>query len=295
MRKYLLLGAPAALFLLTGFQDTQIRVDVEAVNVFVTVMDRQGRFVTELTQDRFILYEDGIPQELTNFAREGNQPLDIGLLIDTSGSVLLKLGFEQEAAINFIRGVMRRHDRALLVEFDHGVSLLHDFTHRPSSIVEEIKGLRAGGGTALWDAIYLVARDKMTERDVRKTIVVVSDGEDVSSKRSLEEALEMLYTSEVTVYAIGTSRFGASSSRTGERNLERIAEETGGVAFFPYSASLLDEAFDRINSELRSQYSLTYRPRDTTPDGRFRAIEVRLVDGRDYRTRYRKGYRLPDF
>ncbi len=105
----------------------------------------------------------------------------------------------------------------------------------------------------------------------------------------------MVHTSEVTVYAIGTSRFGASSSRSGERNLEKIAEETGGAAFFPHSASLLDEAFDRINTELRSQYSLTYIPRDTTPDGRFRQIEVRLADGKDYRTRYRKGYRLPDF
>jgi Ca-activated chloride channel homolog len=295
MRKFSSLALIAAFPLLGAFQDTQIRVDVEAVNVFVTVMDKQGRFVTNLEQDRFILYEDGVPQEITNFSRETDLPLRIGLLIDTSSSVRLKLDFEKRAAGNFIRAVMRRNDQALLVDFDHGTSLVQDFTHRPSDIIEKVDLLRAGGGTAMWDALYTVARDKMTDRDARKTIVIVSDGEDRNSKVGFDETLQMIQASEVTVYGIGTSKFGASSNKQGEDNLKKLAEETGGAAFFPYSAELLDEAFDRIDQELRSQYSLTFVPRDRVPDGRFRQLEVRIVDGKDYRLRHRKGYRLPDF
>lgn len=296
MRKLSTLGcACAALLALGAIQDTQIRVDVEAVNVFVTVTDKSGRFVTDLDQERFLVYEDEVLQKITNFSRQAELPLRIGLLIDTSSSVRLKLDFEKQAAINFVRGVMRRRDQALLVEFDEGVSLLHDFTRRSSAIVAEIKKLRAGGGTALWDAIYTVSRDKMTARDARKTIVVVSDGEDLNSERSVDETLEMVQASEVTVFAIGTSRFGASAKKKGENNLKLLAEETGGSAFFPYSAELLDSAFEKINEELRSQYTLTYEPMDKARDGRFRAIEVRIVEGDDYSLRHRRGYRLPDF
>ncbi|GAB4239033.1 MAG: hypothetical protein Kow00109_13750 [Acidobacteriota bacterium] len=272
-----------------------IRVEVEAVNVFVTVTDEKGRFVTDLTQDRFIVYEDGIPQEIRSFTRELNRPLRIALLLDTSSSVRLKLGFEKESAINFLRGVMRHRDQAMVVEFDRGVTMLSDFTGNPAELAAQIETLQAGGGTALWDALYLVSRDKMTAQDARKTIIVLSDGEDLHSKHTWEEAREMLQASEVTVYAIGTSRFGASSSKKGEENLKLIAEETGGTAFFPYSAERLEEAFDLINTELRSQYTLTYQPRNQVRDGRFRKIEVRLVDGKGLKIRHRKGYRIPDF
>ncbi len=285
----------AALLLSTAFQDTQIRIDVEAVNVFVTVTNRKGQFVSGLPEDRFILYEDGIPQVLTNFSSDLSRPLQIALLMDTSGSVRLKLDFEKRAAVNFLRGVMRRHDQAMLVEFDEGVSLLNDFTTRTSEIVSEIERLRAGGGTALWDALYVVSGEKMTGRGARKAIVVLSDGEDLNSRRSFEDTLKMIQSSEVTVYPIGTSRFGASSSKKGEDNLAELADESGGTAFFPYSAELLESAFDQINAELRNQYSLTYSPRDKTPDGRFREIEVRIENGDGLKLRYRRGYRLPDF
>lgn len=296
MRKFtIILAATALLFLTAAIQDPQIRVEVEAVNVFVTVLDKEGHFVRNLPKDRFIVYEDGVPQEITNFSSEMNRPLRVGLLMDTSGSVRLKLGFEKESAIRFLRGVMRRPDQALLVEFDQGVTLLHDFTPRTAAIEREIQSLRSGGGTALWDAIYTVSRDKMTDRDARKTIVVVSDGDDRNSDRTLDETLEMAQASEVTVYAIGTNNFGASSSKRGEKNLETLSEATGGTAFFPFTPERLDEAFEQINTELRSQYSITYVPRDKTRDGRFREIEVRIKDGKDLKLRHRKGYRLPDF
>jgi len=282
-----------ALFLLCAFQDMQVHVDVEAVNLFVTVTDSQGRFITDLTQERFIVYEDGVPQEISNFIQETDLPLRIGLLIDTSSSVRLKLGFEKEAAIKFIRSVMRKNDQALLVEFDEGVTLVHDFTSRSTAIVQAVKQLRAGGGTALWDAIYVVAREKMTDRLARKTLVVVSDGADLSSSRSLDDALEMVQASEVTIFSIGTSKFGATQNKKGENALKELSDETGGTAFFPYSTELLDESFDLINRELRSQYSVTYTPKNEARDGKFREIKVRLADSKGLKVRHKKGYWAP--
>jgi len=281
--------------ILSAVQDTQIRVDVEAVHVFVTVTDKQGKFVTGLPADRFIVYEDGVPQEIVNFSSDADVPIRLGMLIDTSSSVRLKLDFEKRAAVNFLRGIMRRQDRALLVEFDRGVTLLNDFTDETTKVVAEIDKLKAGGGTALWDALYTVARDKMTERGPRKTLIVISDGEDLNSKHSFQETVEMIQASEATVYAIGTSSFGASSSPEGKENLKKIADDTGGTAFFPYSPERLEEAFDLINTELRSQYTIAYSPRDKIRDGRFREIDVRIVDGKGLKLRHRKGYRLPDF
>jgi VWFA-related protein len=283
----------AALLLFSAFQDMQVRVEVEAVNLFVTVTDQQGRFITNLTKDRFIVYEDRVPQEISNFVQETNLPLRIGLLIDTSSSVRLKLDFEKDAAIRFVRSVMRKDDQALLVEFDEGVTLVHDFTTRPTAIVQSVKQLRAGGGTALWDAIYVVSREKMTDRAARKTLVVVSDGQDLSSSRSLDDALAMVQASEVTVFSIGTSKFGATQNKKGENALKEMSQETGGTAFFPYSADLLDEAFDLINQELRSQYSITYTPKNESRDGKFRKIEVRLKDSKGLKLRHKKGYWAP--
>lgn len=282
------------LFLVSGFQQTEIRIEVEAVNLFVTVTDKEGHFVTNLDRNRFEVYEDGKIQEITNFISESNLPLRLGLLIDTSASVRLKLDFEKQAAKNFIRSVMRRNDQMLLVEFDEGVSLRHDFTSRPTSIIQEIEKMKAGGGTALRDAIYLTCLEKMTDRNARKSIIAVSDGRDLNSERSLDEVLEMAQASEVAIYAIGTSRFGASQEKKGEKALEKIANETGGRAFFPYSAELLESAFDQINQELRSQYSITYTPQNKRADGKFRKIEVKIKEGKDLRLRHRKGYYAPE-
>jgi VWFA-related protein len=205
----------------------------------------------------------------------------------------LKLDFEKQAATNFVRSVMRKGDVALLVEFDQGVSLLHDFTGQPTAIVREIKKLRAGGGTALLDAIYTVSRDKMIGRESRKTLVVLSDGQDLNSVRTLDETLDMAKDAGVVIYSIGTSRFGATVNRKGEKMLENLSEQTGGRAFFPYSADLLNEAFDLINQELRSQYSLTYVPTNKLRDGTYREIKIKIEDGKKLTLRHRKGYFAP--
>ncbi len=267
-----------------------IRVEVEAVNLLVTVVDPQGRFVTDLTRDRFRVFEKGREQELTNFSHETDLPLHIGLLIDTSASVRTKLDFEKRAATNFVHAVMRQQDQTLLVEFDAGVTLISDFTNKPSRIADQIKGLRAGGGTALLDAVYAVCRDKMTASGVRRTIVLLSDGADLNSQRSMDETLDMVQRSGVTIYGIGTTGFGADRDKKGEDMLLKLAEDSGGRAFFPYSPDQMADAFDTINQELRSQYSLTYVPKDKDRKGKFRRVKVRLVKGKNLKVRHRKGY-----
>ncbi len=279
-----------ALWFLSSFQQSPIRVEVEAVNILVSVTDRKDRFVTNLGEDRFHIYENGVRQRVTNFKHETDLPLRIALLIDTSSSVRLKLEFEKQAATHFLRMVMRPPDRALLVEFDTGVSLRHDFTSSPGAISKEIRRLKAGGGTALLDALYTVSSEKMTDPGSRQAIVILSDGVDQNSVRTLETIVEAVHRSGTMVYAIGTSRFGADVQEEGEETLEKLAEETGGRAFFPYSTETLTRSFEALNEELRSQYSLTYVPRNLAKDGTFRKFEVKLIKGKGLSIRHRKGY-----
>jgi len=278
-----------------GFQEeSRFRIAVDAVNVLVTVLDENGRFVTNLEKEDFIVYEDGKVQEIEQFSQETDQPLRIGLLIDTSASVKMRLDFEKMAATNFMRAIMRYRDEAMLVEFDKGVSMLHDFTNRPTEIINEIENLRAGGGTALLDAIFQVSQEKMSEKRLRQTIVIISDGDDLHSSRNLEEAVNMAQLAETSIYAIGTNEMGASRSKNGIKILRRLTEETGGRAFFPVSDLEMEEAFDQIEKELRSQYSLTYTPRNKTRDGKFRDLEVRVAKGKNrpqnLTIRHKKGY-----
>lgn len=274
----------------TQRESSQIRVQVEAVNVMVTVLDKRGRFVTDLEKERFTVYEDGAEQEITNFARETSLPLSVALLIDTSASVRLKLDFEKQAAAGFLHEVIRLQDQAMLVEFDTGSVLLSDFTNRPSELVKELKSLRAGGGTALFDALYKVASEKMSGASPRRVIVIVSDGADLHSRHTLEEAVEMVQRAEATVYAIGTSRFGATSDKRGEDKLKLLAEKTGGTLLLPYSEQQFQDAFSQINQELRSQYSLTYVPKNKQRDGSFRRIKIRIKPDKNLVFRYKEGY-----
>ncbi|MCH6570548.1 MAG: VWA domain-containing protein [Acidobacteria bacterium] len=269
------------------------RVEVDAVNILATIHYKDTRkFVTDLTKEDFEIYEDGVRQDITNFAQQINLPLTIALCMDTSSSVRLKLAFEKETAIDFLYAVMRPIDKALLVEFDTGVTLVHDFTSNPNDLVREIKLLRAGGGTSLYDAVYLVAEQKMLQEEGRKTVVILSDGADLTSKHTFEEMLRMAYQAEITVYAISTTRFGADIDHEGDNALRQLTESTGGRAFFPYSAEQLTSAFQEVDQELRSQYNLTYVPSNKKRDGSFRKIKVKVArDG--VRLRHRQGYFAP--
>ncbi len=279
--------------LLSAQQPEPIRVEVEAVNVLVAVTDKNGRFITDLQADRFEIFDNGKRQTITNFSQESNLPLRIGLLVDTSASVRTKLDFEVRSATNFLRSVMKPGDQTLLVEFDRAISLLSDFSSSPADIAEQMKRLRAGGGTALLDAVFTVSRDKMTDPTARNTIVILSDGADRDSQKSLREAVEMAQRAGVIIYAIGTNKFGASGDSGGEKMLEELAEKTGGRAFFPYSPELLEDAFRMIDAELRGQYSLTFVPAGGKRDGKFHKLKVKLKKDKGLTVRHRPGYFAP--
>src|SRR5262249_53820993 len=260
-------------------QDEQtISVEVNLVNILFTVADKKGKFVTNLRKDDFKVYEDEKTQTITNFSSESNLPLTISLLVDTSGSIRDKLKFEEEAAIEFFYSTLQRgKDKALVISFDSGVDLLQDFTDDPEKLADKIRKIRAGGGTSLYDAIYLAVNQKLAGQNGRRIVILITDGDDNSSRVSLTETLEAAQRNEVTVYAISTNStafFGSKEQERSYKNLKKLAEETGGKAFFPLKIQDLASSFLDIHDELRSQYQIGYRPLNAKQDGTFRRIRV---------------------
>jgi VWFA-related protein len=224
-----------------------------------------------------------------------NVPLTLAFLIDTSQSVAPKLKFEQEAATSFFHTVLRDNDRAMLLEFDSGVTLVQDFTSDPNKMAKQIKSLRAAGGTAMYDAIYLACDEKLIRETGRKAIVILSDGEDQSSKTTLEQALEMALKAEAIIFSISVNRggfFGVGSTKNGDKIMKQLSDETGGRSFFPFKVEELDDAFKQINQELRSQYNIGYLSSNPKRDGTYRKIDVR-IDDKNLKLSYRKGYYAP--
>ncbi len=272
------------------------RVSVDLVNILCSVKDKNtNAFVTNLMQDDFMVYEDDEKQEIKNFARETDLPLTIAMLVDTSNSVGPKLKFEKEAATGFFHSILRENDRAMLVEFDSGVTLLQDFTSDPNKLAGEIAKLKAGGGTALYDAIFISCDEKLIRETGRKAIIILSDGEDESSKVNLKQAMEMALRAEATTYAISLSKggfSGISESDKGDSVLKDIAEETGGAIFYPFKVEDLEDAFRQINQELRSQYSIGYVSTNPERDGKYRKIKIEVSEG-GLKLSHRKGYYAP--
>lgn len=278
--------------------DQTYRVNVDLVNIFCSVWDKKtNAFVTTLTRDDFTIFEDNRKQEIKNFVRETNLPLTIAMLIDTSQSVAPKLKFEQEAATSFFHSVLRENDRAMLVDFDSGVSLVQDFTSDPNKMANEIRTLKAAGGTAMYDAIYQTCDEKLIREIGRKAIIIMSDGEDQSSRATLEEALNMALRAEATVFSISVNQggffgVGGGDSQEGDRILKQLAESTGGRIFYPFKVDELDDAFRQINRELRSQYNIGYLSNNDRRDGSYRKVEIAIPD-KNLRLSYRKAYYAP--
>src|SRR5213592_3197787 len=256
--------------------DQTISVNVDLVNILFTVADKKGKFVTNLRKDDFRVFEDEKAQAITNFSSETDLPLTIALLVDTSGSIRDKLKFEQEAAIEFFYSTLRRNkDKALVISFDSGVDLLQDFTDDPEVLSEKIRKIRAGGGTSLYDAVYLAASEKLAGQKGRRVVILITDGDDNSSRVSLTETLEAAQRNDVTIYAISTNSaayFGSKEQERGDKTLKKFSEETGGKAFFPLKLQDLAGSFLDIHDELRSQYQIGYRPSNAKMDGTFRRI-----------------------
>lgn len=276
---------------------TVIRKRVDEVNVVFTVTDKRDHFVKDLTQNDFRVMDDNKPAiSIQSFNKETNLPLRVGLLIDASNSVRDRFKFEQEAAIEFLNQIIRpRYDKAFVIGFDTTPEVTQDFSDDAEALSRGVRMLRAGGGTAMYDAIYFACRDKLMQVDkgqiaTRRAIILLSDGEDNQSRVSREEAVEMAQRAEVIIYAISTNTSGLVSR--GDKVLKHFAEETGGRAFFPFKIEDVSNAFMEISEELRSQYAISYKPADFVADGKYRPIEI-LADNKKYKVRSRKGYYAP--
>jgi Ca-activated chloride channel family protein len=273
-----------------------IKSRVNEVNVLFIAMNKHGKFVRDLNKNDFSILDDHKPpQQIVRFSQQTDLPLQIGLLIDTSGSVHGRFQFEQDAAVGFLQHTLRPHyDHAFAMAFSAKSKVMQDFTDNVSLLGAGIQKMQDGGGTALYDAIYSSCKEKMlrddSDRTVRRALIVISDGEDNQSEHTLGQAIYMAERAQVIVYTISTDDSGLILR--GDRILEQISDATGGRAFFPFRMKDIKTSFSAIEDELRSQYVISYHPANFDSDGRFRSIEITSLK-KDLQVRARKGYFAP--
>jgi len=267
---------------------------------------RKKELVTGLTKNDFAVFEDGVQQEVTFFTNESNNPpIYVGVLMDTSPSTAGKIGFSKEAAKNFIYTVTRlRKDKAAFMTFDNEVVLRQDFTDKLDLLdraVDQVK--KTGSQTALYDAVWQFSDEKLRNVPGRRVIVIITDGDDTFSRADLKDAVDIAQRTETTVFAISTKAGflgtvpGVEAGQVkdkGDKFLVELCEKTGGEAFFTGDMLELEKAFKKISEELRTQYILTYQPKNQNYDGRERKVEVRLTDSskdKDFKIRTKSSYR----
>ena len=283
------------------------RFTVGLVHLVAAVMDRRNKFVTDLTQNDFQVFEDGKEQRISYFSRQANLPLRIGMLLDTSNSIRERLHFEEDAATDFLYNVIRRgQDQAFVMTFDNEPEVIQDYTDDVSELNEVIQKQNAGGGTALNDAIYLASERLMDppaptgpNLDMRRILVIISDGDDNLSDHALSDAIQMADRAGVSIYAISTNNEWVETDTVdtsrkleyseGDKILIELGEETGGRVFFPFRVDDLAQSFLDIGNELRSQYLIGYTPPYKEADGQFHRVDLR-VDRKGLTVRSRKGY-----
>ena len=279
-------------------QQATFRAGTELVSLTATVSDRKGQFLTDLTRDDFEVLEDGKPQTLQQFARgddlESGPDLHVGLLFDTSGSMDADIKMSRSAAIKFLNTMNYARDMTL-VDFDTEVRVTKFSQQDFPRLVERIRSRKPEGFTAMYDAlgVYL---DGATDLMGRKILVVFTDGGDTRSAIRFGDAMTLIRASDVMVYAIGFLDNQSSGSRSDQRlRLTQMATESGGSAFFPSTMKEIEEAYDTIVSQVRSQYTLGYISTNTATDGRWRKVEIRVrtAAASGARIQSRKGYFAP--
>ena len=274
----------------------RIVLEVNRVNMLFTVTDKKGRFITNLGKDDFEVLENKKEQSIIQFTAESDLPLRLAILIDTSNSIRDRFRFQQQAADEFIRMALRpEQDKAMVVSFDSSTELVADLTSNIETLEKAIDGLRPGGGTSLYDAIFFACRDKLMQdqprHKFRRAMVILSDGDDNQSRYSRDQALEMAQKGDVVIYSISTNRSHIPTD--GDKILRYYAAETGGVAFFPFEAADLAQDFTNVANELRHQYNVYYRPDPLVADGRYHPVMVRVRGRKDLMVHARKGYYAP--
>jgi VWFA-related protein len=287
-------------------QDTQSEtIFIRRVRLPITVVDKKGQFVPGLTRNDFVVLEDKVPQQIETFSDDLGQtlPVYVAVLMDTSPSTAGKLKFEQESALNFIQTVVReRKDQVLFATFDHEVNLRQDFTNKLDLLDRAVSRVKqTGNQTALFDAVWQFCDEKLRTAPGRRVLVVITDGEDTYSRAGIRDAIDIAQRTETTIFAIST-KAGFTSTVPGveagqvkdkeDRELTKLAEETGGAAFFTGDMLSLERSFTKISKELRAQYLVTYKPLNDRYDGSFRKIDVKLAEGRkDFKVRTKHGYK----
>jgi VWFA-related protein len=273
------------------------RQNVNEVNLTFTVTDHHGHFINNLQQQDFALLDDQrAPAQVYSFTQQTNQPLRVGLVIDASTSIRARFKFEQQAATEFLLSILRpRTDRAFIMGFDVSSYVTQGFTNNPDLLETGLTKLKPGGGTAMYDAVYRACRDQMLRgipenAEVRKALILVSDGDDNQSRAYLDDAIKMCQRAETTVFTISTNT--SPTRERGDDVLKKMAQATGGTAFYPQRLEDISNEFHRVEEELRSQYSLAYKPADFRPDGSFRSIYLTSLRG-GYVVHARTGYFAP--
>jgi Ca-activated chloride channel homolog len=293
---------------------TTIPVTVNLVDVLFTVLDRRNKLESGLEEKDFKIFDDDVPQDIRYFSKQSDLPLRIGMLMDTSNSIRDRLKFEQDAANNFLFSVLRRNrDEAFVMTFDDEPQLIQAFTGDTGLLRDHILRTRAGGGTAVYDAIFEACLNQLSHPPrppgdqpdvVRRVMILISDGEDNLSTHTRAEAIEMAQRYSVVIYTISTSTQWVtlddpSKEKTGNRKyhltegdkiLQDLANETGGRAFYPYHVDDLDQSFQDIGEELRNQYSIAYNPTNHAVDSRYHKIRIEIPEHKGYQVRARRGY-----
>jgi Ca-activated chloride channel homolog len=278
----------------TSGQDQAFRSRVDLVNVGVTVTDRKGNLVADLTPDDFEVYEDGRKQTIQYFAAgDGDTApaMHLGLMLDVSGSMDEDLGFSKTASIKFLNMLTDAVD-ITVVDFDSEVRAARYSQNEFARLIERIRRKKASGMTALYDAIGLYL-DGASAQDGRKIMLVYTDGGDSQSAIRFHELMDLLKASDVTIYPIGSLEHQPSSARNQQRMLlQQMADVTGGQAFFPIAVKELDAVYEKVIAQIRAQYTVGYLSTNEKSDGAWRKVEIKMVrkDGRDLRVRSRKGY-----
>ena len=287
---------------------------VNLVDVLFTVLNRRNKLVPDLQKEDFQIFDEKFPQEIRYFSKQTDLPLRIGMLVDTSNSIRDRIKFEQDASINFLFSVLRRgRDEAFVMTFDDEPQVVQAFTSDAGLLRDQITQTRAGGGTAIYDAIYDACQNELSHPPrppgdqpdvVRRVMILISDGDDNLSTHTRSEAIEMAQRTSVVIYTISTSTQWIQLSQTdpdklanrkthlteGDKILQDLADETGGRAFFPYHVDDLDQSFQDIGDELRNQYSIAYIPTNYVLDGRYHRIRIEVPDHKGYQVRARRGY-----
>lgn len=297
--------------------DDTIRIDTDLVTLTTTVVNERGRYVANLKQRDFAVYEDGVKQEVAYFNTGDKVPISLGVLFDTSGSMVDKIDGVRDAVEHFVKSVAPG-DEIFLIRFSSGAELVQDFTDDRRRILRAVDRLNPRGSTALYDAVLMGLQRVAEGKHKRRALMLVTDGNDTSSTTDLETTLNLARKSEVIIYALGIGHgergsFGHSGQGGHDRGgiifgrqikdevdmnaLRQFAEATGGEAFHLENAhasgrDLVDETAAQVAAELKQQYLLGYYPSNNRKDGAFRQIKVELAD-RSLRVRTKRGYYAP--